>query len=365
MKLSRIAIGTFDAVVATALVLAAAPAYATTDPNPGPGPGNPVPIALTQFYVTDQSPPNWFENGMVLKVDGTSGARTLLSDNATPVGGPSLQSPDAIVFDAAGDLLVAESFEIDINGVYTPSVIRINRTTGARTLVSSNTAPNNGPDFASPSGIAVEANGSILVADVTAFASGNGGVIRVDPATGVRTTLSRNQAPVGGPSFAYPRDLAVAANGDIYVLDANGVIKVNPVTGARTQVSSNTNPGGAPAFVHTSFLTLDANGDILVSDWGAQDGGRIIRVNPVTGVRTLVSENAAPVGGPDFQLLGDMVVVCGTIYAVDIAGGAVVRVNATTGVRTELSSDTAGGGQSFGFPFGIAARRTVACPRVI
>jgi hypothetical protein len=127
-------------------------------------------------------------------------------------------------------------------------------------------------------------------------------------------------------------------------------------------ISSNTHPAGGPSFVHTSFLTLDANGDILVSDWGAQDGGRIIRVDPVTGARTTLSENAAPVGGPDFHLLGDMVVVCGTIYAVDIADGAVLRVNATTGVRTELSGDTAGGGQSFGYPFGIAARRTALCP---
>jgi hypothetical protein len=78
-----------------------------------------------------------------------------------------------------------------------------------------------------------------------------------------------------------------------------------------------------------------------------------------------VSENAAPVGGPDFQLLGDLVVVCGTIYAVDIAGGAVLRVDPVTGARSTLSSDTVGGGQSFGYPFGIAARRTFAClPRV-
>jgi sugar lactone lactonase YvrE len=355
---------TAGAALVAVAALAAFPAPAgATQADPNPGPGSPVPLGLTQFYVTDQSPPDWFENGMVLKVDGSSGARTLLSDNHTPVGGPSLQSPTAVTLDAAGDLLVAESFELDINGVETPSVVRVNRSTGVRTMVSSNTAPNNGPDLSSPYGIAVEASGQILVADFTAFASGNGGVIRVDPLTGVRTTVSRNQAPVGGPSFANPRDLAVAANGDIYVLDGNGVIRVDPATGVRTQVSANTSPAGGPSFVHTSSLTLDATGDILVTDWGAQDGGRIIRVDPLTGVRTLVSENAAPVGGTDFDLLGDLVVVCGTIYAVDIAGGAVLRVDPVTGVRSTLSSDSVGSGQAFGFPFGIAARRTVACPR--
>jgi sugar lactone lactonase YvrE len=347
-------------VAVTALV--AAPAGAA------PAPSGPVPAPLpalgnTQVYVTDQSPPDWYQNGMVLRVDLATGARTLVSDNASPVGGPSLQGPVGIVVDANGDLLLAESFEIAINGVRTPSIVRVNRTTGVRTLVSSNTAPNNGPDLAAPYGIDVEANGSIVVADPTAFTSGNGGIIRIDPVTGVRTTLSRNQAPVGGPSFAGPSDLSVAANGDIYVLDNNGVIRVNPVTGARTQVSANNFPAGGPAFVQPSFLTVDAAGDILVTDWGAAGAGSsIIRVDPVTGVRTLVSDNTTPAGGPSFGLLGDLVVNCNKLLVVDISNGAVLRVDPVTGVRTTVSDNTSAGVPAYGYPFGIAVRRTAACP---
>ena len=343
------------AAVFVAVALVPAPAGAT-EVTPGGPNGPPVLIDTTQIYVTDNSPPDWFENGMVLRVDRTSGVRTLVSDNHTPVGGPDFQAPMGITFDAAGQLLVAEAFEIDINGVRTPAVIRVDPSTGTRTLVSSNSAPAGGPDLVAPYGIAVEADGSILVADPAAFVSGNGGLIRVDPVTGARTTLSRNQAPVGGQSFDNPMDVAVADNGDIYVVDRNGVIRVDPVTGERTLVSANNHPNNGPDFQDPKYLTLDANGDILVSEWGGNNGGRIMRVDPVTGVRTMVSKNAAPVGGPSFGLLGDLVVVCGSILVVDISGGAVLNVNPTTGVRTTVSDNASGQVPTFGFPFGIAAR---------
>jgi hypothetical protein len=341
-------------VGASLAVAVAAPAGATTvDPGPIPPP---VPVDLTRIYVTDNSPPDWPVNGMVLRVNKVTGDRTLVSDNHVPIGGPDFQAPMGVTFDATGNLLVAEAFEIDINGVHTPAVIRVDPSTGVRTLVSSNSAPAGGPDLVAPYGIAVEADGNILVADPGAFASGNGGIIRVDPVTGARTILSRNQAPVGGPSFDSPIDVAVAPNGDIFVIDRNGVIRVDKVTGARTQVSANGAPNGAPNFVSSSRLTLDTNGDILVSDWGSNGNGRIIRVNPVTGVRSWVSRNSAPVGGPSFGLLGDLVVVCGSILVVDISNGAVLSVNPTTGARTTVSDNTMSASlPAFGYPFGIAA----------
>jgi hypothetical protein len=39
----------------------------------------------------------------------------------------------------------------------------------------------------------------------------------------------------------------------------------------------------------------------------------------------------------------------------------VLRVDPVTGVRSTLSSDTVGGGPTFGYPFGIAAKRTLPC----
>jgi hypothetical protein len=79
------------------------------------------------------------------------------------------------------------------------------------------------------SGIAIDANGDLLVADF-----GPGGVVRVNPTTGAQTTVS------SGGNFVLPASLAIAANGDIFVVDqgANAVIRVDPVSGAQTVVSS-------------------------------------------------------------------------------------------------------------------------------
>jgi hypothetical protein len=201
----------------------------------------------TDVYVTDNSAFG-ANNGGLIHVKGGDGARNSLSENNNPVGTPEFETPWGLTSDANGDLLVAEQAMV---GATPPGVIRVDKVTGVRTLISNNTTPAGGPDFSTPSGIAVESDGSILIADLSAFPQGNGGVIRVDPVTGARTTLSRNGSPAGGPAFNGPMDIAVAENGDIYVANTfgNNIIKVDPATGARTLVSRNNNPAGGPSFV--------------------------------------------------------------------------------------------------------------------
>ena len=222
-------------------------------------------------------------NGGVIQVDAASGTRSTLSENNAPVGGPDFETPWGIThYD--GDFLVAE--QAFVGAMPSPAVIRVDRQTGVRTLISSNSAPAGGPSFSSPSGIAVEPSGTILVADLSAFPQFNGGLIRVDPVTGARTILSKNGNPAGGPSFNGPMDVAVAATGDIYVADTFGgqVFHVDPVTGVRTLVSRNGNPAGGPAFSWPWGLTIAPDGDLLVVDSEAFGGpGGIIRVDPVTG----------------------------------------------------------------------------------
>ena len=125
----------------------------------------------------------------------------------------------------------------------------------ARARVSENAAPAGGPDFAALGGIAVAANGDILVTDTDTFDDFGGGVIRVDPVSGARTTVSRNAAPAGGPDFVDAYGIALAADGDILVADQfafndfhGGVIGVDRASGARTTVSSNSAPAGGPSF---------------------------------------------------------------------------------------------------------------------
>src|SRR5262249_36277144 len=107
--------------------------------------------------------------------------------------------------------------------------------------------------------------GDIVVADPDAFGLA-GGIIRVDPATGAQTLIS------SGGLFVDPTGIAITANGDIIVVDrARRVIRVDPMTGTQNLISSD------GRFVDPFRIAIDANGDMFVADVGAR---AIIRVDP-------------------------------------------------------------------------------------
>jgi len=358
---AMVAVGAAVAVqFGSAQLASAAPAAVTA--AAGASTGGPPVCVTTDVYVTDNSAFG-ANNGGLIHVTKSNGARNSLSENNNPVGGPSFETPWGMTSDANGDLLVAEQAMV---GATPPGLIRVDKATGVRTLLSNNTTPAGGPDFSTPSGIAVEADGSILVADLSAFPKGGGGaggVIRVDPVTGVRTTLSRNGSPAGGPAFDGPMDIAVADSGDIYVANTfgNTIMKVDPVTGARTLVSRNNSPAGGPSFVWPWGMTMAPDGDILISDSSAFGGdGGIIRVDPATGARSTLSSNTSPAGGPSFDHPGDLIVDrCGHILVTDSGAEAIYQVDRTTGTRTTVSDNTSSGSPAYAWPMGIAATSLV------
>jgi hypothetical protein len=282
--------------------------------------------------------------GAVLRVDPVDGMRALVADDSTPPGEP-FASPAGIALEADGQVVVAEADPLGRGG----RVIRIDPMSGLRTIVSDNASPAGGPSFSTPRGIAVEADGNILVSDLDAFPGG--GVIRVDPATGTRTVLSSNEAPAEGPGFLAPAGLAVEPDGDILVMDlyalggggllGGAVIRVDPVTGVRSVVSANTSPAGAPTFVEHTEIALEHDGQILVTSPTVDN---LLRVDPSTGARVLLSGEGAPAGGPSIgDAAGVAVEADGTILVATttgIAGGpGVIRVDPVTGARTTLSAN--------------------------
>lgn len=307
-------------------------------------------------------------NSQLTRVDTTTGARTALSTYFNPAARPSLYVPHSLVFDAAGRILVAHWSDRGLQD--DASILRVDPVTGVRSTISDNftIAAAAGPLLSNPTGIDVEASGTIVITDSDSFLRRNGGVIRIDPVTGARTTLSRNTAPAG-PAFENPIDLAVARNGDIYVLDAGDgfstgkVLRVDPVNGARTLISKNGAPADPPAFSSPRGIAIEASGNILVSDATAFDGkGGIIRVDPDTGGRTTLSSNDSPSGGASFDQPGDLVIEnCGGILVTESQTGCVLRVDPSTGMRTVFSAPSNPGDFSPGWAtlWGIAARAGV------
>jgi hypothetical protein len=346
------------AAATAAVCLTTVPLPAAATPTPPLFPGC-TGATTNEIFVGDVGAfPGGPSEGGFMRIDGLTGERTAVSENANPSAGPTIETPLAMGFGPAGELVAVEAWWTS----ETPAVrgvMRIDPNTGGRAMVSSDAKPPMNPGFTSLHGLAVEATGQIVVTD-----AGTGGntarLLRVNPVTGYRYILSSNLSHPG-PVFNSPTDVAVAPNGTIVVLDSGAaggrVLAVNPTTGRRTLISSNVSPG-APPFLATPWgVTVEPDGDILVSDLDLLGTAQqIVRIDPATGDREVVSLNGALGSGVAMDGPGDLVYHCDEILVTDIAAKAVLRIDPTTGVRTVLSDNSTAGEPALSWPWGIAAR---------
>jgi sugar lactone lactonase YvrE len=200
------------------------------------------------------------------------------------VGGP----PQGVAVEAAGQILVMVAGAG--GSPPTPArLFRLDPDDGTRTLLSDFSL---GDNTGSGSAIAVEADGQILILD----SASNPRIYRVDPDNGMRTVVS--ELVLGENPMTAPRGIAVQANGQILVVDiAAGtnawglLVRVDPETGARVLVSdfgdSSQGPPGQP-----QGLAIEADGSILVTDqFGGTSGrGALFRVDPQSGARIRLSD---------------------------------------------------------------------------
>jgi PKD domain len=156
---------------------------------------------------------------------------------------------------------------------------------------------------------------------------------------------------------------ASAAAGDPYVIytannyaDGAVIVRTDPVAGTAVEISRNGPQGNL--FQRPYDLALDAGGDLLVADMGTvcnetrcAEDGRIIRVDSLTGVQSLVAE-----GDPLVDPAGLAVAPGGDVYVADNYAadnnGAVIRVNPTSGAKTVVSERG-----NLDLPFGILVDR--------
>jgi DNA-binding beta-propeller fold protein YncE len=157
---------------------------------------------------------------------------------------------------------------------------------------------------------------------------------------------------------------AVAAPGDPYVVyTANSfstgavVLRTEPGTGSLVEVSRNGPQGNL--FQRPYDLAVEPGGQLVVADLGEPNrkDGAVIRVDPLTGVQSLVSS-----GGEFFDPAGIAVAPDGWIYVVDNRApdndGAVIRVDPRTGAQTLVTERSSRPGRrELDLPFGIAIER--------
>jgi len=231
-----------------------------------------------------------------------------------------------------------------------PVILRADPATGGLSEISRNGAQ--GDLFRHPYDIVVARDGSLLVADMGAFATAtdrtaDGRIIRVDTVSGQQTTVS------SGNLLVDPAGLTIAPNGLIYVVENVGtlgtpsVISVNPATGAQTVVTQ------AGELCYPFGIAAEADGSLLVTNYGdfsagnppincQYDFGALIRIDGQTHAQSVLSRNASEWGNLFRNPLGVTVEPGGRILVVNQNGAtALVAVDPDTGVQDPETSNTA------------------------
>jgi DNA-binding beta-propeller fold protein YncE len=193
----------------------------------------------------------------------------------------------------AADPYVIYTANRDVNGAV---ILRTDPVTGS-TLEISRNGPL-GTLFQHPYDLAVEADGSLLVADMGVADQKDGSVIRVDPFTGRQSLVS------SGDNFYDPAGIAIGPGGVLYVLDnlagsnSGAVIRVDPKTGEQDVIASNFDP--VALFDFPFGIAVQPDGGIVVVNRSLSGPlpelgcliptGAVFRLEPGTWDQVLISQ---------------------------------------------------------------------------
>jgi len=223
-------------------------------------------------------------NNCIRKVN-SSGIITTVAGNGTSVfsgdGGPAISAgmyyPTSVAFDAAGNLFIAASGDCRIRKVDASGII----TTVAGSGVFGYSGDGGQAILAAikqPQAIAFDANGNLYIADAT------NRIRKIDSSTNIITTIAGNGtqgfAGDGGPSTAAvlyaPYGLAFDAADNLYIADwGNNAVRMINTSGIISTVAGDTTAGysgdGGPATaasLHSPYsVAFDAAGNMYISDY--------------------------------------------------------------------------------------------------
>lgn len=287
--------------------------------------------AVGNLYVLDAG------NSAIRKITPAGFVTTLaggLSGGTNGTGAAATPDFGSMAVDAAGNVHVSDM----INGV-----IRKVSPAGVVTVLASTAS------FSRPNALAFDAAGNLYVAELPAGGI-NGAIRRMTPA-GVISTVYTPRAQDTG---FMPAGIVVGAGGTVYIADtlARRILQLTPdgalasLAGGSSfnDVLANDGAGASARFATPLALALDASGNLFVAD-AANSAIRKVtatgNVSTLAGKRTGFTDGAATVARFD-QPTGIAVDAAGRILVADKENHA-IRLISRTGVVTTVAGNGTGG----------------------
>lgn len=315
------------------------------------------------LYIGDVDP-NQLDGGRIRRVTGdgriTTIAGTGQAGNASPFGSANQAgiSPWGLVFDAAGDLLIADPYASQIRKLSYNMVTNV----AGDGMVSF--AGDGGPAskalFLGPTGLAHDRQGNLYVAD-----SGNNRVRRISQDGTVVTVAGSGSSGYSGDGgqatsaqiTAY--NLTIDMTGNLYIAGTGVVRKVTPggiiSTFAGTGVPGYSGDGGSATAAQLGdglSLAVDNSGDVYIGDEArirkVSTGGVITTIAGSRSAQALAIDTSGDIyfGGNDRQVY--KISAAGTVLAVTgppngpLPTGAIPAGAASLGSVAALVFDAAG-----------------------
>ncbi len=216
-------------------------------------------------------------------------------------GGPAtsaaLQNPAGVFVDASGNVFVADTFD---------NVIRKFTVGGNITTVAGNSiqgfSGDNGPATSAelnlPTGVFVDASGSIFIADrgnnrIRKFTVG--GSITTVAGNGTEGHLGDGGAATSAELYT-PTGVAVDASGDVFVADTfssrirkvSGAIITTAAGNGNNGFSGNNGPATSASLSRPKGVALDASGDLFIADTGNN------RIREVSAAPSILPSGVVP-----------------------------------------------------------------------
>ena len=229
------------------------------------------------------------------------------SGDGGPATGASLNQPQGVAVDAAGNLYIADTLNQRIRKVSPAGIITTVAGNG-NSGFSGDGGPATSASLFTPGGIAVDAFGNLYIADTR-----NERIRKVSP-DGIITTVAGSGLPPrggfsgdGGPATSarldFPLGVAVDGSGNLYIADDKNrrIRKVSPsgiiTTLAGSGEFKSSGDGGPATSASLGFptgVTVDAVGNLYIAD---RFNHRIRRVTPGGTISTVAGDGVARFSG--------------------------------------------------------------------